>query len=981
MLSHTGIGGKLLLFKDTKAEHPSNTLDFADVVRVTSGASAKSVGGMFSSKSSTFRYEIKIEGTVPSSFPSLAADSSSAREQWIENLEKIVPRFSSRKAVQLMASNAQYERSAAELAIELNRIQHEALDKDRQWKAQLENFQRAFEESERKRERAEGELQILRRQRDNAAQTPLQTTVVTRSAEVPSAQLEAIQRSMQNLVSEVTRLKAATSDSLAKNNRSPDPSLGKALAADINASLEVTLDNVVDSIVNQTADLLRANSSKSTPSAEVVSQVHQLKQAVEQGSDTVMAALQDVRKQLEKKQAEDLKAGTTSAFDTEALLAQMKPRLRSLFSDFEATISNKVAESSKKVTDGLTAMAASNKQFRSEAALESKNLATQIKETNRESFEGLNGKLALLMSAVESLRQRPPAETKSESISQGFAQEVVAAVEERIRGQMEPLTGMHNELRDVVDVRGRAMLEEMKDVVAKIDDLHESLQNNVRENMQGIVKSSDLEDIARTTDLEDLARASDLLGLARASDVSALESNLMNALAGNMADNTDRISQELSRLADSIVSASNFAQNAPVARSVARSPSPTASLYGERDTLRLEKLREVVEDAIGEALAEERKRTTSLERSNLALINDKLTTMKTFFEEQIRLSTASVGRTSEPSSPARSLPGDRLAATETRSQLHDIESKVTRLEKESHHLHDIQEGWLKQLNDSMRHIRKDVSELAISERERDRYLREATGGAYGNKPGVGPPEGVAYGPNLAEMIRESHLALAEEIRSLREQREPLSIGQMPSTKSTEDACVGTDTEGLVEMVKEVKQLEDHAQFLSQHVQDLEETRENLEREKDRLMMELSAIIEAKKAAWTSLRQMESSEVTIQSQTNEGSLSTLAEPARLPPSGGSTVSTGEGFGSRLRELFELRGAIRQELSSASLRPLPDLGKLSPGATSPVLNGDSSRMSPGESMEEISGVDQGKKKEGKAKRVISGLWQKAFNHASQ
>lgn len=953
VLSHTGVGGKLLLFKDQKAENPTDALDFADVVRVSLGPSTKA-SGMFSSKSTGFRYEIKIEGATRG-FPAIASDTSAARDQWIGALDQLVPRVTSGQAAKLLMTNAQYERSAAQLEGEIERLKHEAAQREKQFHLHMNEMQAKVEEERRNRDRIEGELHVLRQQRQQAA---AMSSSPSRSHDSSAVQLDQLQKMVQSLAKDIRR-NSADQNSTRTVDFSGEATapLRRALLAELSAKLEVGLDNAIDSIVNSTSDLLRTNGTQKDTMADISSQIAQLHEAVDQGSRSVIKAIDDVQDKMAKLPQPP---NQTTQPDFDSLVAQIKPRLKGVFADFEASMTTKLIESSKKVTDGLSAMAASNKHLVADTALDNKNLVAQLRDSTRDALEAHQEKLAGVQAAVESLREntRPALER----FSAGVVEACVQQIAEQLRSQLGPLADLQIQLQESVN-SGLGML---------------------RSDLAAVVKTDQLQD---------------------------LEAKIVPSILSAIQDNTDRVNGELARLADAVAAGGlpgSPAYPATLAASI-RSPSPTFSMFGDRDQTRIEKIREVVEDAIGEALAEERKRTTTLEKANVALIGDKIASLRALFEEHMRVMIANDRKAGamggphptssttisdeQPRSIGKSmganLSTERLA-TETRSQLNDIESKVSRLEKEQHQLHDIQEGWLKQLMDSMRHLRKDVSELAVSERERDRYIRDLTAGAYGNRsPGQGAEgwPGSGLGGDVAEMIRESYLSLQHEIRALKEAQighagaapqQGLDATRRPQV---DEACVGTDTEGVDKLAKQVKQLEEQAAYLVQHVQDLEETAATLETEKARMMADLQAISHAKKEAWNGLRKMESRELL-------GSDSTLHHPQGLlkaPAANGSYNS--DSMRSRLRELFDLRGAIRNELSQASLKidgltverssSRKGSGNRSGFSTSDSdLGVDDEQPFSFATGSSNSGNSEEKRMSGKAKRVISGLWQKAL-----
>ncbi|KAI9019787.1 hypothetical protein DFJ74DRAFT_757209 [Hyaloraphidium curvatum] len=853
VLSHTGVGGKLLLFKDERAEHPTDTLDFGDVVRVMAGASAKS-GGLLGSRNGGFRYEIRIEGSLPSGFPALAADSSNAREQWISALELLVPRVTSSQAAHLMASRVHYERGAAQMESEIDRLRRETEEQARAWQTRYAELQAKYEESEHKRDRMEGELQILRQQR---AARP--ASVISER----SPDLDGVQRTLQDLTNEVAR---SRQESPIKEAIQP---LRKAIVSEVGSTVQQSLSQAVNSIVQAVTDL-----SKSSGDSETKDRLEKLQAVIEDGSGSILSGLEQIRSEL----ANSGNKGATT--DMDLMMSKLMVQFRKAFGDLESSVNAKVLEDSKRATDSVQALVASSKQVQGDISAEVTSRTKEMRAAAEEALGSVQGRIAAIEAAVEKLGHL------SRAALENFADRTADACGDRVDKAIAPLLGPRPEIKECADRLG--------DLTLRIDTV------------------------------------------ATADHIAGLEARLTSVLT----ETTGAMGAELSRLTSSVASVAGYGANSPTRASspAFRSASPTLSLFGDKDAARLEKLREVVEDAIGEALAEDRKRTSAGEKASLALINDKLASIKVLFEEQIRASAAADRRISEPPSPTRSVNSygaDRLAS-DTRSHLVDIEAKIARLEKESNKLHDIQEGWLKQLVESMRHMRKDVSDLAASERTRDRYLQElSTGARTGLRMGMDDGTSDWSGPSVAELVSHLRAELGQEIRSAQ-------IQQLATRAATEDVCVGTETEGLQLMFKEVKELEERCSYLTQHVRDLEESRAILEKEKEQQMLDLAAIIDAKRMAWASLRQAEGSDSTIAAARD-------------------STGEGEGQGSRLRELLELRGAIRGELSGSR--------EFLPGQTSPGEETVASALEQAKGRQKDSSA-------GRAKRVISGLWTKAF-----
>ncbi|KXS09426.1 hypothetical protein M427DRAFT_149836 [Gonapodya prolifera JEL478] len=142
-------------------------------------------------------------------------------------------------------------------------------------------------------------------------------------------------------------------------------------------------------------------------------------------------------------------------------------------------------------------------------------------------------------------------------------------------------------------------------------------------------------------------------------------------------------------------------------------------------------LREVVEDAVATTILTQQKTIGVGERAALALINDRLGKMVQLWEECSlksdapgMIDSAPAGTTlPAPQSPSRGV-SDRFAG-EVTQRLSDIDHRLVRLTKEDQLNHDILAGWLKQIVDNLRGLRKEVTDLGAIERARD--LRSPSG--------------------------------------------------------------------------------------------------------------------------------------------------------------------------------------------------------------------------------------------------------------
>ncbi|KAJ3343275.1 hypothetical protein HDU93_009261 [Gonapodya sp. JEL0774] len=205
------------------------------------------------------------------------------------------------------------------------------------------------------------------------------------------------------------------------------------------------------------------------------------------------------------------------------------------------------------------------------------------------------------------------------------------------------------------------------------------------------------------------------------------EEQIIKAIERSREDITSKVvaemRMELAKLGSGNSTLSSPVKGGQTLLRVATTPNLHKMSIAERETLR-----EIVEDAVATTMLAHHKSIGVGERAALALVNDRLGKMIQLWEEAASKGKDDLCPTLEhvalspplgdlPPSPTRGF-SDRFAG-EVKHQLSDIDHRLVRLTKEDQLNHDILAGWLKQIVDNLRGLRKEVNELGAIERARD----------------------------------------------------------------------------------------------------------------------------------------------------------------------------------------------------------------------------------------------------------------------